>query len=53
MSILDQLKQIISRDVVGSVLKSDTPAKAGKNAKLVAVLLAVAALATATANYLS
>ncbi len=53
MNIVDQVKQLLSKEVVGSVLKSTAPAPKGKNAKLVAVLLAVAALATAAANYLS
>lgn len=53
MNILNQLKNLMSSPVIGSVLKpSGEPAK-GKNAKLIAVLAAVAALATAVANYLS
>ena len=53
MNILNQLKQMMSSEVVGSILKSSQPAPKGKNAKLVALLVAVGALATAAANYLS
>lgn len=53
MSILNQLKNLLASPVVGSVLKPSGVTPKGKNAKLVAVLLAVAGLATAAANYLS
>jgi len=56
MNILKVIKKAAAKEVVGSVLKSGTAPIAqkmvGKKGKAVAVLVAVAGLATAVAEYL-
>lgn len=56
MGILKKLKQAAAKEVIGSALKSGTAPVAekliGKKSKAAAGLLAVAAIATAVAEYL-
>jgi hypothetical protein len=54
MRILDQWKKIVAEEALNEALeKLPEPRNPAKRAKLVALLMAFAALVTAAANYLS
>jgi hypothetical protein len=54
MKIVDQWKKIVEEEALNEVLNpAPTPSNPLKKAKLVALLMAFAGLATAAANYLS
>lgn len=52
MSILKKLKQAVSKEVIGSTLKSSVAPVTGKKSKLAIAVIAAAAAATAVADYL-